>query len=524
MALRAAAVALGCVVLAYAYVVQPPGCTQTSHFALVKALARGDASIDPDHWETCDKAWFRGHFYSDKAPGLAFVTLPAYEVADAVGAMRGNTLRRDGWPLAMLGVPSFDLWILGLLGVVAPAAILLVLVRRAGERLEPGFGLAAALAFGLATLVLPFSTLLFSHLLSATLAFAGFTVLWTEREGAQRLGLVALGGLLAGAAIVTEYPLGLTAIALGGYALARASPLRRAGAYAAGAVVGVIPLAAYNLWAFGSVTHMSYADGVLVQGESGHAQLGLNDRGLFGIGYPSPHVLLQLLFSSRGLVVLTPITAAAVVGTILLYRRGLRAEALVVWCVCLGTLVYESGFVNPYGGYSPGPRYFIPALPFLCFPLALAFRRFGLATTAVAAVSALAMVAATTTDPLLSDNRTSRWADAVIDGHFTRTLGTSASLGRGWLSIAPFLVAILAATVLAARTTPLRNVTGAGLRVAGAAALGWAILALVCPPLTEARRHAVADVTLVVIAAMVLGGVYGVWLLATVGGARPPAD
>ena len=55
-----------------------------------------------------------------------------------------------------------------------------------GDRLEPGLGIAAAVTLGGATLVLPFATLFFSHVLAATLGFAAFAVLLLEREGAPR--------------------------------------------------------------------------------------------------------------------------------------------------------------------------------------------------------------------------------------------------------------------------------------------------------------------------------------------------
>ena len=62
------------------------GWAQQSNYAQVRALAAGQAEIDRWHWETKDKAWFEGHFYSVKAPGLAAFTLPAYLALDAAGA------------------------------------------------------------------------------------------------------------------------------------------------------------------------------------------------------------------------------------------------------------------------------------------------------------------------------------------------------------------------------------------------------------------------------------------------------
>ena len=68
------------------------------------------------------------------------------------------------------------------------AFALLLLIRYAVERIEPGYGTAVAVAVGAGTLILPFATLFFSHVLSAMLAFAAFAVLWRERAGPERSG------------------------------------------------------------------------------------------------------------------------------------------------------------------------------------------------------------------------------------------------------------------------------------------------------------------------------------------------
>ena len=68
---RAGVLAIVSLGIGWAFVMHSMGWAQLSSYAQVRALAAGHTEIDPWHWETRDKAWFGGHFYSVKAPGLA---------------------------------------------------------------------------------------------------------------------------------------------------------------------------------------------------------------------------------------------------------------------------------------------------------------------------------------------------------------------------------------------------------------------------------------------------------------------
>src|SRR5437870_4455648 len=64
------------VALAYAQPIQALGWNQTSHYALVRALSHGKSNIDAYKDSTGDKAKDGSHWYSSRAPGLAFYMLP----------------------------------------------------------------------------------------------------------------------------------------------------------------------------------------------------------------------------------------------------------------------------------------------------------------------------------------------------------------------------------------------------------------------------------------------------------------
>src|SRR4051812_46918620 len=496
--------------LAAAVVMQASGWAQVSNFALVRALSNGTAQIDPYHWQTKDESWYRGHYYSVKSPVLPALTLPVYEAVRAAGGERwayetAKSARLHGswrWRPSALPADLYGgnrirtyhvrgqveaatplIWVLGLFGCVLPALGLMLLVRRLGARLEPGYGAAAAVTLGLCTMVLPFSTLYFSHVLAALLGFAAFALLW---RGGGRLRSVALAGAVAGLAFATEYPLALGGAVLGLYAISRgAGPgrerARRGLAYGGGALVGALPLLVYNRWAFGSFTHLSYADAVKDQGVSGHDVLGSNAGGFFGISVPSPKVALELLFSAKGLFVLAPVLIMGVVGVVLLARRGRRAEAWTIAGVALVYLLYDSGYWLPFGGGTPGPRFLMPLIPFLALPLALAWRRFPVTTLALAVPSALFMLTATLTFPLIGDGEIGFWKKLIDAANFEPTFFTPLGAGHGWWGIAPVLLLAAGAFVLAGvASRPLPRVEG-GVRRATFALLGWAAGAAVLP-------------------------------------------
>jgi hypothetical protein len=434
---RAGLVAILAVTLSYASVAQGSGVNQLAHFSLVRALTHGTAVVDPYHWETKDLSWYHGHYYSTKAPGLAFLTVGPYYVLDRSGVL-GLLSRITGATKTKVAI-----WVLGLIGAVLPTAVLLLLLRSVGNELEPGYGTIAAITAGLATLLFPFATLLFDHALAAMLGFAAFAVLW--RAG-DRLGLVALSGLLVGLAITSEYPLALVGVAVGLYAIAHSDRLRRAGAYAAGVAVGVLPLVLYNWWAFGSPSHLSYENAILQPGRTGHDVLGANTEGLFGVSTPQRGVASQLLFGEIGLVTVTPVVVAGVAGLVLLWKKGWRREAALAAALFLAFVVYNSGYATPFGGGTPGPRFLIPMLPFAALGFAAAYRAWPWATLGVALPSAVVMLGVTATDPVRAT--TWSWVDRVVDGTFA---------GAGIWPRVPLAAFALAGAVLCWRATPIER-------------------------------------------------------------------
>jgi hypothetical protein len=375
-------------------------------------------------------------------------------------------------------------------------------VGRLGDEVAPRYGSAAAVALGLGTLLLPYGTMLFAHSLSTLCGFAAFFVLWRERRGRPRVGLVALGGVLAGLGVVAEYPLALCAGVLGIYAVARSGIVSRALSYAAGLLVGVLPLLLYQQWAFGSPFRTSYSVNVVELGSSGHERVagGVSPY----LEAPTVSSMTALLFSQWGLVTLCPIVVAAGVGLVQLYRRGWRAEALTCTGVVACYLVYAGGVYTAwqFGQAPPGPRYLIPMLPFLGVALAVAFSAAPLPAAFLGLVSAGVMFAVTMTRPLAA------WDGHVVDRLLSPALdGYSPMIPAlvgvtGWYDVLPAFAAVLAALVFSALATPRPEFDRRSLASLSAALIAWVVVVESVVELVDRRILALAGAVAVALFAV----------------------
>jgi hypothetical protein len=335
----------------------------TSRLAMTQSVVlRGHVDIDP-YWQlTTDRAFQDGHWYSDKAPGVALLAVPL------VAAMHAVDATKEVWTHAWL-LWTIRLWSggLALLGLT-------FLVGRVAEGLVRGAGLLTAAVFAVGTMAGSLGPTTFGHLPDALLLFAAFILGTRARRGRDWVWV----GVLAGVGVLFEYPAGLAALILVIYAAFRGGRWA-AVATVAGGIPAAVVLGGYDWLAFGAPWRLSYR-------YTSNVFTGRQQQNLFGVGVPSLNGLWTLLLDGHGLLLVSPVLLTATAGLVLFWRRS-RPEAAVAIAIALVFCLYTAGYFLPNGGLSPGPRFATAALPFLFVGLPFALARWRVVTLVLSALS-----------------------------------------------------------------------------------------------------------------------------------------
>ena len=350
----------------------------TRLFGALSLVERGEATIDRYQTLTIDKAQFTRksgtHYYMDKAPGVTLMAAPVVWATNLVTG--GNSYDQV---IDITNPKLADFLRLRLMLAVAFGAALLtafaaVLLFDLGTGItgSPAAGLFAALGYALGSIVWGWSTTLFGHAPVAALLLIATWAIWRGTSGTREVArwrYPLMAGAALGWAVAIEFPSALGGIAIGLWALWRSRgatwPVRRRLYLIAvgAALIAVVPLAAYNQFAFGTPFMTGY------QGVVGFG--GMNE-GLFGLTYPKPYVLWEILFGTRrGMLWVAPVLALGALGVSRMIRApATRDLGVLALSVIVIVLAVNASYAYWDGGASVGPRHSVPAIPFLALGLA----------------------------------------------------------------------------------------------------------------------------------------------------------
>ena len=346
----------------------------TRLFGAIALVEQGDARIDRFELLTIDKAQFGQHHYMDKAPGITLMAAPVVWLTNAATGVTSRDHVIDATNPKLATFLRLRLRLAVAFGVAILTAFAAVLLLDLGTGItgNPQAGLFAALGYALGSTVWGWSTTLFGHAPDAALLLIATWAVWRGTSGEREFGrwrYPLMAGAALGWAVVIEFPAALGGLAIGIWAIWRTRdrpwPVRRKlfGIAIAAAIVTLVPLLFYNQLAFGTPFKLGYQG---VVGFNGMQQ------GLFGLTYPKPGALYEILFGlRRGMIWVAPVLVLGLVGlTRMLRAAPTRDLAILALAVILIVLLVNASYVYWDGGSSTGPRHSVPAMPFLALGLA----------------------------------------------------------------------------------------------------------------------------------------------------------
>lgn len=417
-----------------------------------------------------------GRLYANKAPGLAAVAVPGYLAA-----------RPAAGPPAREGM-RLSLTAMRLVGSTLPALLLGLVFARTAERFggDPSRVAVSLFALLFATPLFAYGLLLFSHTLAAAGLFGAWAALFIPAGPKSAARGEALAGALLGLAVVSEPPVALPAALL-----AACAAWRRGAARPVRIILGAAPfvagLLAYNAACFGGPFEFSSGH----EADPGFRALAAS--GVFGVALPSPARLLRLLADpSKGLFLLAPALLLGLRALPVTARVLGRAASVALGLAPISLLLLYAGYPNWHGGFTVGPRYLVPVLPFLVFPLV--FRGGGRLEAVLLGASAGAVALTTLVFPFVPSGFALPWGafslPLLVRGC---VLPNVLHLWPGGVSavIAPFLFVALAAGAALGRARAIPAALGAALWIGAGALLGAAAPAA---PSGRLVRAYVADV------------------------------
>jgi hypothetical protein len=346
----------------------------TRLFAAFAIAERGEAKIDRYQSLTIDKAQFGDHYYMDKAPGMTLMAVPPVWALEKITGGRSSDQVIDATNPRLAAFMRLRLQLAVALSVAVLTAFasVLLLDMATGITGSPAAGLYAALSYALGSIAWGWSTTILGHAPVAALLLIATWAVWRGTSSPRDLGrwrYPLMAGLALGWAVVIEFPAALGGVAIGVWAIWRTRDVAWAPrrsvlmiAVCAG-LAALLPLFAYNLFAFGTLFRLGYQG---VVGFNGMQQ------GLFGLTYPKPQALFGILFGvRRGLLWVSPVIVLGMVGLVEMIRaratRDLGVAAAVVVAI---VLTVNASYIYWDGGAAIGPRHSVPAIPFLALGLA----------------------------------------------------------------------------------------------------------------------------------------------------------
>lgn len=390
------------------------GWNEESNFALVRAIVEDNRfEIDNYFNQTGDRAIYNNHYYSDKDPGLAFLTTPLY----AAWKFIYNFFPED-FKVKYAGKPGYIGEVFNRTSVIAITdrsffiftSMILVTLFTSGiftaltsllifkiskyflkRKLER---IILALSYFFGTSIFHSSLHFMNHATSTFFLFFSFFLLFRIKK-AENLKQLALAGIFFGFSIVID-KLFLLFLPLF-FAYSFFINKKFSTIFFLLTVIAALPYIFYNYSIFNNPFEFTstYIDREIYRHayplkENIFYQKAEISKALFfdveDLIYKlhirglmiNPMIMLRLLFYPyRGLFFYSPLLFLSLIGFYFMWKKNREEVLLIVLMLLLLTAAISTRAIW-WGGLTFGPRYLLPLIPFLILPLGFFIRNFGL--------------------------------------------------------------------------------------------------------------------------------------------------
>jgi len=360
------------------------GWNEESNFALTRALVEENRfEIDSFANLTGDRSFINSHYYSDKPPGLAFLSSFPYfflkffdngfEPKGFISQNYGNATiitEIDRGPFIFT-----SMFLLTLLSVSIFTGLTTLLIFYLAKKIVKKHALFLSLSYFFATIAFHYALHFMTHAISTFFLFFSFFLLYFSKK----LRNFLLAGIFLGISLLFE---NLILVLLPLFLVYSFFKLKKRywSYFLIGLSIGVIPFFLYHL----SITNKPFylVSSFLDKQIFKHAYevQSFDFIKIFHLEKPFPDlmVMLRILFYPyRGLFFYSPFLLFSIPGFILMFKKQKKEVLLIIFSLLLLTAVISMRRIW-WGGCCFGERYLLPLIPFLFFPISYFVKRFGI--------------------------------------------------------------------------------------------------------------------------------------------------
>lgn len=348
----------------------------SSRYALVEAIVKNKTFFFNNaqaQFSAADIVSYNGKIFSVFTPGVSFIAIPFYLAGERIG------------------IPQLFTYFSTILFVL----INLYLVTKLGRKFGAGFyeSLIGGILFIFGTNALSYAFTLTQHHISTTLILLALLNAISERTFVKNI----LFGLLYGAGLLMDIPNGLMMLPLAAYVLYKQVSFDEISNKIKLSVklnfivllIGLIPFlslfAWYNYQTTGSYTKFAQSigrvdftkEGVVEKRKESVKIDPFEKKSYYNTRKQLNGFYILLISNERGWLYYSPIVAIGMLGLIYSFRKKeTKTLVLLAVSIILFCLVSYASFGDPWGGWSFGSRYLIPASALACAGIGVAIQKY----------------------------------------------------------------------------------------------------------------------------------------------------